>query len=410
MLFTLIPHSMMITAQRGELAQYNTLSWALRHFAHMLNLLCAPCIPQELPEGIYPRGCCSPGVHRSLIGSAPCEGWAFGYAGLTGDMEFMRDANLQIASGRYYACRSCCPKCRASTVDPALDCYNVKDDAGWRDTLITTEGYLADTPLDALPPLHEVHGWAYELNLDDCLHILFLGVVQDIVASCLVVLCLRGFYGPGNISEQLRKCHREAVRFAAGRMVIPDFTRASMKLEEAGNYPEIGGKASLAKLLLRFAASEAELFAIAHPESEEARLCHAATHSLQDAVETMDKNGEVFDAAAVEQCASSLDAYQKAYMDLVDGARTAEEALWKLRPKFHMVGHISLFVRDTSWNPRFWACWMDEDFMAKCRSLCQRVRYRGTTVSRHALQRYIWKWADTSKSAGPRSADAADSS
>ncbi len=176
-------------------------------------------------------------------------GWTFGYAGLTGDMEFMRDANLQIASARYYACRNCCPKCHASTVDPTLDCYSVQDGAEWRDTIITTEHFLANTPEEELPPLHELHGWAYELNLDDCLHILFLGVVQDLVGSCLVLLCLRGFYGPGNLSEQLLTCHLEAVRFAAGALVVPPFSRAALNIEEVGSYPEMGGQSSPAETL-----------------------------------------------------------------------------------------------------------------------------------------------------------------
>ncbi len=180
-LFTLIPVNVMIKEQKGPLAKHNTLMWALRHFARMLNILISGTFPASLPPGIStPRGCCSPGAGGPLCGP-----WTFAYAGMTGDLEFHRDANLHIASGRYYACNSCCSKCLASKTDPHLAYDDVSDTAGWRSTVLDTATYLAMTPAPMWPPAKLIHGWCHELCLDDTLHTLFLGVGQDVLGSAI---------------------------------------------------------------------------------------------------------------------------------------------------------------------------------------------------------------------------------
>ncbi len=111
-------------------------------------------------------------------------------------------------------------------------------------------------------------------------------------------------------------------------------------------------------------------------------------------MEVMDTAGEVMQDEEVERCGQSLQAYQEAYAALAGAAEAAGELLWKLRPKFHALSHMTLFMEVTHLNPRFWACWMDEDFMGKCRQMCQRTKARGDVVSRAALVRYLWARAE----------------
>ncbi len=74
LLFTLVPSHMMVKKQRGPQGRFNTLAWALRYFADMLNILHTGVMPGELPNGISvshdccnsgksltPHGCCSHG-------------------------------------------------------------------------------------------------------------------------------------------------------------------------------------------------------------------------------------------------------------------------------------------------------------------------------------------------------------
>ncbi len=112
---------------------------------------------------------------------APIAGpWLFGYAGLVGDLEFKRDANLHVALGQYWGRRAtkekthCCSKCWATT-DNADD---VGAGVPWRAPAgsISSEDYLAmASAVDAVTPLAEAVNWAHELDLDDDLHMIFQG-------------------------------------------------------------------------------------------------------------------------------------------------------------------------------------------------------------------------------------------
>ncbi len=208
-------------------------------------------------------------------------------------------------------------------------------------------------------------------------------------------MCRQGHYGDGRLATQLATCHKHAAAFARGLMVIPEFTRAAFN-QLLHDYPVFEGKASLIKLLLQFALQEAELFVLAHcsaEASEASQVAHMVA-ALQEAITAMDHGGEVLQASEAQDVCDGLRNYQKEYSNLASKATERGELLWKLRPKFHVVSHLADFVSCTRLTPKFWSCWMDEDFMAKCRQLCQRVRARGITVSRNALQRYIWLWAE----------------
>ncbi len=269
---------------------------------------------------------------------------------------------------------------------------DVSDSAAWRETVFDTAAFLASTTVR--PPLSRIHGWCYELNLDDCLHVLFLGVGRDVIGSTVVWLCRNGCYGDGTLAAQLVRCHAEAVAFARNRIVVPEFTPSALGLTDADQYPVMETtKGAHNKLLLEFVADAAEIFAVTQA-TEESMQVATMTRSLQDAVKLMDRCGEVMSETEASECCEGLETYQREYAALASQATDREELLWKLRPKFHVVAHIVLSMRETHLNPRYWSCWMDEDFMAKCRALCQKVRARGVTVSRNALQRYIWQWGE----------------
>ncbi len=216
------------------------------------------------------------------------------------------------------------------------------------------------------------------------------------VGSCLVFLARRGFYGAGRVEDRLARCHEHAVAFAkaaGGGVLVPEFTKATLNCETISDFPEMEGKGSLVKLLLGFVCEESRLFAVANGGAEAVAVAKM-TSQLQKAINIMDRSAVIMDEAAVAAAARCLRTYQSEYVKLASAAADAHENLWKLRPKFHVLAHLSMFMEETHLNPRFWACWMDEDFMAKCRNLCQRVRARGVAVARNAMQRYVWARAE----------------
>ncbi len=296
-LFALVPCRMMVKQQRGALARFNTLAKALRCFAAMLNILHTGVMPAdgELPDGITvshnccksrrplnPHGCCS---HGGMAGAPIAGPWRWGFAGVTGDLEFLRDANLQVGSGRYWACKEvCCSKCFASAVSEELSYKNVSPAAAWRNTLVTTPGLLAGLECRYHPPLKQLQGWRHELNLEDCLHVIFLGVGSDIVGSTIKFLCKEGFYGDGPLPARVDRCREAAVTFTRRETAMPSFAQLC-KSEE---FPVLETKGAMVKQLLKFISAEASVYALTS-HSVEATQVAEMNEALQEAVEACGK-------------------------------------------------------------------------------------------------------------------------
>ncbi len=385
LLFTLIPKRLMVHEQRGGLAQWNTLTWCLRHFARLLNILHIGSFPEQLPDGITcGAGWCSLRHHEQLRGEAVCGKWLFGFAGMGGDLEWFRDANLLMPFQRYYACKNVCCKCEAHTTAADKLYSDMSSAAGWRQRPIDTQRYLQLCPQVCRTPLTEIIGWSWELgNMEDVMHTVFLGIGADLVATTLVRLCQLGWYGEGSLACQLACCHAEAVQFCS--CPVPDFTPGLLGLTAQDSEAYMPTKAATVKALLGFLVQEVGLFWVERG-SHEAALLRAATEGLQGFVQAMDEADWLMSASAVAASCCSLRQYQRAHEEL---RRAAVGVSWKLRPKYHIVEHILEMMQCTSWNPRYWATWMDEDFMGKARDLCERVRAQGLAVCKNALLRYV---------------------
>ncbi len=241
-------------------------------------------------------------------------------------------------------------------------------------------------PQSARAPLLELTGWAWELNLEDCLHTIFLGVGADLVAAVLVKLCQWGWYGGGNLRWQLLRCCSEARRRC--QSPLPDFTPELLNVESDLTEPFMRTKAAIVKELLQFVSAEAELFWIASG-GWEAGLVLQAAEGLAGFVRQLDMAPWIMDPGVIAASYCSLQRYQQAHAQLqVASAGAADAVQWKVRPKYHVLEHIAATMRETRVNPRFWACWMDEDFMAKIRGICERTRAGGAAVCKRALTRY----------------------
>ncbi len=385
LLFTLIPKRLMVHEQSGGLSQWNTLTWCLRHFARLLNILHIGTFPDNLPEGITcGAGCCSLRQQEQLCGKAVCGQWLFGFAGMGGDLEWFRDANLLMPFRRYYACKNVCCKCEAHTSSADRLYSDMGMAAGWRQRPIDTQRYLQLCSPPCRTPLAEIIGWSWELsNLEDVMHTVFLGIGADLVATTLQRLCQLGWYGEGPLASQLERCHTEAARFCS--CPVLDFTPGLLGLTALDSEAFMATKAATVKALLGFVVQEVGLFEVQDGSREAAHL-RAAAEGLHGFTKAMDEADWLMSADEVAASCCSLRRYQRAHEQL---RRNAVGVIWKLRPKYHIVEHILEMMQRTSWNPRFWATWMDEDFMGKARDLCERVRAQGIAVCRNALLRYV---------------------
>lgn len=86
-----------------------------------------------------------------------------------------------------------------------------------------------------------------------------------------------------------------------------------------------------------------------------------------------------------------LDLYLVSYQALAVEAGAAAEALWKIRPKFLYMSHISDWTREARINPRYTGCAYDEDYLGKLkRTTC---RTHAATFMLRSLQRIVLGWS-----------------
>ena len=74
------------------------------------------------------------------------------------------------------------------------------------------------------------------------------------------------------------------------------------------------------------------------------------------------------------------------YQSLAEEALANEVAQYKMRPKFHYLCHVVDDLQKYRWNPRFFHCFMEEDFVGQLGRLVSKTHRN--TASMRALQRH----------------------
>lgn len=202
------------------------------------------------------------------------------------------------------------------------------------------------------------------------------------VAAVIAQLLQLGFFSGSSRAEQLREVHELAC--SATKLRLPEFTVSSLSLD---TWPHLEGfKAAEVKVLLLWLESLLQGFFL-HTADEVVQLMTEATEGLCDFVRSQDLGGNVLSAGEVETASAGLIAFQQSYLKLANYPGLVG---FKLRPKFHSLSHLLILIQQTHWNSKGWACWMDEDFMARLRTLVQCVKAKGVPTARHVLKRYAF--------------------
>lgn len=82
------------------------------------------------------------------------------------------------------------------------------------------------------------------------------------------------------------------------------------------------------------------------------------------------------------------------YVALAAEALQNNELIWALRPKLHAMSHVILGVEADSRNPKYFSCFLDEDFLGKVVKVaakCHRVTVCGAVLQRY-LVRMLRRW------------------
>ena len=215
MLCALIPHRLMVS--RGP---NRTLYGLLRAMVASFNCMSIRG-GGSMPSEPFP-GCGWGHIDKAEAGKKVAGQWFFEYSGLKGDLEFKRDVNGWIDTGRYYACMChCCAHCFASAIIPELPYDDFRKDAAHKKTIISTDHVLANTEVSQQSPLMTLYGWLHELDCPDLLHNVNQGSGQGLCGSALVILGEAHFYDDKfkAIEHQWECCRLELQSFCGALKV-----------------------------------------------------------------------------------------------------------------------------------------------------------------------------------------------
>jgi hypothetical protein len=122
--------------------------------------------------------------------------WSAAFFAWQGDLKARKEARRFSQSFMH---SYCCDKCLAQQPHrgavPQLLYGDFSDSAGHRGTRMTQKAYLSSN-MHKLSPWARIPGWTLDLTLLDAMHVVFLGIARDHVASHLTLWVELGFCTP----------------------------------------------------------------------------------------------------------------------------------------------------------------------------------------------------------------------
>lgn len=254
---------------------------------------------------------------------------------------------------------------------------NTSPTASWKST------FLASDPWTTPPEYSALIGFSLLMLMGDLLHVFNLGTAKD-AAGCIlkVILSDTKIFRGSNIEMRMQEATESLKRFAKSRKFVlrmKKLTKNKIKWKSK-TYPELGSSgydvhvvsAWLEELLTTHALDEYKDYTVLLWSGNHAmRLVYAAGRFLTDEEH------------------STLKILGRTYIDtflsLASNALANREFLWRIRPKLHLLHHLTDSVRKI--NPSLYATWMDEDFLKKMSKTLRLTSVK--TAQERILQRWL---------------------
>ena len=271
---------------------------------------------------------------------------------------------------RHYGANEPCDICRCNKAGPPdLWPTNFRDDSGWVNALFTTDEWRA---------LYEkTPHWVFELqhlsqhNVEgDELHIIWLGTASWTGGSVIWMLVFRVMAGSATTNmealwAQITQCYSEFGTSAQySSLTMSSFCEPK---SPSSHYPKLKGKAAEVKSLS--AVLRKVWAANMNPESPEHKLVLALLDNQLALQRIIDEHaGELFLASGkADELLTRIKEFLLIYTKLGHYAGERGDLLWNMTPKFHWLYHLGQRARYMS--PRRAACWLDEDYVGKCKKV-----------------------------------------
>ena len=354
----------------------------------------------------------TPNLLKSMIAEVSCdlgrlarEGFQtphgryyIGAIGMKGDLEYLqKTGSLQRCYTRVGTVNfiQCCHLCEAGSRD--LPHEDVSEQAGW------VQETLKTLPWDAPPPFSLIpfEDWAGRnharaaafLRLDP-FHCFRLGVARNFTASCLILLCYKGFFDAPMESQALDARLTRAYSYfqlfclqeGEKPLAVRTFSRAKLHFEKAYNFPYITGKGSDSVLILKFLIFFLRLQltqSVPSPHAGMLRLMVQAAEAGLFFTQSIHGHGLFLAPSCANNIKKSIQAFANNYVRLASRALQERLTLFSMVPKVHSMCHFREYLKASQQDPHgrvlnvgLWDCSANEDFVGKVARSARRISNR----------------------------------
>ena len=250
-----------------------------------------------------------------------------------------------------------------------------RENAPWRASLFQSN------PWQVTPAYSQLHGFEIRMVRADLLHIWNLGVARDVIGCTLkIVLQERTVWQAANLNDRLETATADLRSFARSNGHVLRLKRLTKKKISWSNktYPEFRGSGSdshivgtwLEHVLGPFGNIYGDLCTLLWTSNRAMRVLYNADRFLSGGERsTVQVLGQVF---------------SQTYLRLATQAINSHRLMFRVRPKFHMLMHITDCY--DCLNASVYATWMDEDWLKKVAKTMQ------LTSSKTAQFRVMERW------------------
>ncbi|CAK9083364.1 Uncharacterized protein SCF082_LOCUS39572 [Durusdinium trenchii] len=311
-------------------------------------------------------------LHRRTVSKL----W-FYVCGFRGDWKAMREAfHFTRDYSRDEICWLCLAR-KGNESDMTYAFCNASEHADFWST------YMVADPWAISPPYAQLVGFSTDQIMPDLLHVVNLGVGRDLLGSILHIL-IKGNHAfvASNIDERLAAATVSLRAFAKSHALPLRLKKLTRKKLNWGTekYAELRLGSGYDNYVVSL-----WLEATLEPHSGEFPKFCSLLWSLNTALHVLYTAGWFLSQEQLLQVRTLGSVFVRVYLGLASEAIAANNWVWRMRPKFHLLHHV--FFSRRCVNSGEFAIWMDEDYLKKA-SRTLRVTSLSTAQGRF-LERWL---------------------
>jgi hypothetical protein len=360
------------TVLQKSMMSNDTLHAVFRRLAWAFNALAVGRMPQRDWTG----------NRLSDAGRVLGGGWRLAMIGLRGDWEFFSQA-CGFPTSTSVPCM--CFICKASPHLGDLTWTRGDDEAPWRATLRSHEGYIRDLAAQGkpVPSLFQIHTLRLEGVFGDAMHTMDLGVASHLCGNIMHEVMESQPWGANQeqraavLNEKLNDYYK---RTKEKHRIDGRLTFARIK--KSGDWPKFLGKAASTRRLAVFCLELACRF---DSGSEHDKLRKGTAVALVRIYDILCEEPRFMSPSAKLELSRLSKAFMGMWARLSAHALANRVRAWKMSPKFHLMQHI--LEHQSFINPRCTWVYGDEDLQRILKEVACSCHPRNTP---HMV---LFKWA-----------------